>query len=344
MLMTEVGSLTRRGNQILLAVFLGAILPALIFSFFGGQQKRKNEQPTQPTQGNALQIPTTGQSVKPTQPQQPQEQFTIAVLMKDGSVEDMVLNDYLTAVVLREMPADFESEALKAQAVVARTYTLHKTAAPKHGQAVVCTDPGCCQGFCSQEEYLRLGGTEKDIKKVRQAVLQTDDLVITYGGRLIEATYFSCSGGKTEDAMAVWGTDVPYLQSTESPGEEGTAFYTDTVKFTASEFNRLLGGHLTGPAETWLEDVTYTKGGGVSTMTLCGKTFQGTDLRQMLGLRSTAFMLTAIGDSVTITTKGYGHRVGMSQYGADAMAVAGNNFVQILAHYYKGTALEVYAR
>ena len=104
MLMTEVGSLTRRGNQILLAVFLGAILPALIFSFFGGQQKRKNEQPTQPTQGNVLQIPTTGQSVKPTQPQQPQEQFTIAVLRKDVSVEDMVLNDYLTAVVLREMP------------------------------------------------------------------------------------------------------------------------------------------------------------------------------------------------------------------------------------------------
>lgn len=333
-----------RGNQILFAVFLGAILPMLIFSYFGGRQKRKNEQATQPTQSDVMQIPTTGQTVRPTQPPQPQERITVAVLMKDGSVEEMLLNDYLTNVVLREMPADFESEALKAQAVVARTYTLHKTTAPKHGQAVVCTDPGCCQGFCSQEEYLRNGGTEQDIKKVQQAVLQTDELVITYDGRLIEATYFSCSGGKTEDALAVWGTDVPYLQSTESPGEEGTAFYTDTVKFTAAEFNRLLGGHLTGPAETWLEEVTYTKGGGVSTMTLCGKTFQGTDLRQMLGLRSTAFMLTAIGDSVTITTKGYGHRVGMSQYGADAMAVAGSNFVQILAHYYKGTVLEVYAR
>lgn len=344
MLFVGVNILTKRGKQILLAVFLGAVLPTLLFSFWGRGLRQSVTETTQPPNPSTHLIATTDGDMLSTQPSEPISSMTISVLMRDGNVQQMSMDAYLTSVVLAEMYADFEMEALKAQAVVARTYTLYKLASPKHDVAAVCTDAGCCQGYCSLHEYLQAGGTQAQILRVQQAVEQTDMLVITYEGELIEATYFSCSGGKTEDALAVWGTDVPYLQSTDSPGEEGATYYTDTVAFDVSEFNRRLGNAMTGPSESWLEAVTYTKGGGVATMTLCGKTYLGTELRQLLGLRSTAFVLTAIGDTVIITTKGFGHRVGMSQYGAEAMAANGSDFRQILTHYYKSIAIEKYVQ
>ena len=164
--------------------------------------------------------------------------------------------------------------------------------------------------------------------------------MLTYQGKLIEATYFSCSGGRTEDALAVWGEDVPYLQSVESPGEEGAAHYVDTVSFTASEFCEKIGKELPGIPAEWIGTIRYTAGGGVETIYIGDEPYSGTQLRSMLNLRSTAFLITAAGDTVTITTKGYGHRVGMSQYGADAMAVQGCSYEEILAHYYPGTKLQ----
>ena len=171
-------------------------------------------------------------------------------------------------------------------------------------------------------------------------MLDTSGYVLTYQGELIEATYFSCSGGSTEDAVAVWGTDVPYLRATDSPGEENAAHYTDTVTFTPAEFANALSLELTGNPAGWLGKVTYTAGGGVDTMEIGGISFKGTALRKILNLRSTAFTMSAGENGITVTTKGYGHRVGMSQYGADAMAVAGSSFAEILAHYYRGTTLE----
>ena len=125
----------------------------------------------------------------------------------------------------------------------------------------------------------------------------------------------------------------------DSPGEENAAHYTDTVQFIGSEFAALLGINPKGAPSSWLGSVRYTAGGGVDTMTIGGKSFSGVMLRQKLGLRSTAFAISASGDTVTVTTKGFGHRVGMSQYGADAMAVQGSTYRQILAHYYPGTEL-----
>ena len=262
----------------------------------------------------------------------------ISVLLQDGSVMIMEMNDYLTCVVLQEMPANFELEALKAQAVVARTYTLRrKEYGGKHIDTAVCTESDCCQGFCLWDTYLDHGGKEEMAEKVKQAVEMTEDLVLVYNGELIDATYFSCSGGRTEDAKAVWGTEIPYLKATDSPGEEYANYYVDTTTFTAAEFMDKLDLELS--VEPQIGNILYTSGGGVDCITVNGTVFKGTEIRKKLGLRSTAFAIKIVANTVIITTKGFGHRVGMSQYGADAMALEGNTFPEILAHYYQGTQL-----
>lgn len=180
------------------------------------------------------------------------------------------------------------------------------------------------------------------LTKVSDAVNSTQNQVLTYNGRLIEATYFSCSGGRTEDAQAVWGTEIPYLQAVDSPGEEGATYFTDTVKYSAREFAALLGLVPSGSPASWLGAVTYTDGGGVDTMVIAGRVYKGTTLRQKLDLRSTVFSIVPAGNFVHIFTRGFGHRVGMSQYGAEAMAVSGSDYGQILAHYYPGAVLDTY--
>lgn len=263
---------------------------------------------------------------------QPPQQMTVA-LWDGGAVRQIPLNAYLTGVLLCEIPDSFHAEAKKAQAVVARTYALRRLGGNDKHPGVVCTDSSCCQGYSDPADY-------PDQEAVRQAemiVEATDHQVLTYDGALIDATYFSCSGGMTEDAVAVWGSDVPYLQAVESPGEESAAHYMDTKSFTKAELEALLGVKLTG--EKFIGSATYTVGGGVASVVIGGQTFRGTQLRSMLGLRSTAFEMEATDEAITFITKGYGHRVGMSQYGAQAMALQGSTYGQILAHYYQGTVL-----
>ncbi len=263
----------------------------------------------------------------------------LTVQNQAGNLQQLTLEEYLVGVVLAEMPASFETEALKAQAVVARTYTRKRMVSGKHEKAQVCMDSTCCQAYTGESDYLAQGGKEALVEKVRQAVTDTDGLVLCYGGRLIDATYFSCSGGATEDAVAVWGQEVPYLQSVESPGEEAAPRYSDTVTFSARDFAMALGLSASGDPADWFGQVTYTEGGGVDTLIIQGEAFRGTRLRSLLGLRSTCFSWKVTGDSIAITTRGYGHRVGMSQYGAQAMAQSGSTFQDILAHYYQGTEL-----
>lgn len=315
-------------KEIILAAFLGLILPALILRIF----ILTAEEVKEPENTESTSVTTS--SV------QEESDLTMFLRRSDGSVTEMDLDTYLIGVVLAEMPADFEAEALKAQAVVARTYTCKALATGgKHGDGSVCTDSTCCQGYISQTDYLAQGGEVSEFEKISDAVYTTSGYVLTYEGQLIEATYFSCSGGTTEDAVAVWGTDYPYLRATDSPGEENATHYSDTVTFTKEEFADKLGLSITGKPTSWLGYVTYTAGGGVATMEIGGKTYKGTEIRSLLGLRSTVFTMTAGESSISVTTKGYGHRVGMSQYGADAMAVSGSSYAQILAHYYQGTAL-----
>lgn len=263
----------------------------------------------------------------------------IMVLSPSGNVRQMRLGEYLAGVVLAEMPTDFADEALKAQAVVARTYTCKRMEHYKHGAAAVCMDSGCCQGFWDAEDYVNSGGSQEALDRIRNAVTSTDGLVLYYGGALIDATYFSCSGGFTEDAAAVWGQDVPYLQAVESPGEEDAPRYVSTVRYTPENFRLVTGCSGEGSPSGWFGTVRYTDGGGVESMEICGKTYSGTQLRRDLNLRSTLFSVRVEGDMIVIETKGFGHRVGMSQYGAQAMALEGSGFGEILKHYYTGTVL-----
>lgn len=262
------------------------------------------------------------------------------VRQEDDTVSQMDMDSYLVGVVLAEMPVSFEDEALEAQSGGCENLCPEGwETGGKHGDCSVCTRSECCQGYIGDEDYLSQGGTEEGLKKVRAAVAAASGWVLTYEGELIEATYFSCSGGSTEDAAAVWGTEFPYLQAVASPGEEKAVHYTDTVRFSAEAFQDALGVTLSGSPGGWFRDVTYTDGGGVDTIVIGGTSHKGTDLRSALGLRSTAFSISTTEDTVIITTRGYGHRVGMSQYGADAMAVTGSTCPEILAHYYPGTTL-----
>ena len=323
-------------KQVIASAFMGIIVPGMILGVAVGASRKRPSQ-------TVTSIETTQAVMTQSQYSAQTQRLYIPVEMKDGQVRQMDLEDYLVGVVLAEMPASFELEAHKAQAVVARTYALKRfKTGTKHDSGGVCTNSACCQAYRSPEDYLSDGGSEEDLNKIRSAVTATAGQVLLYDQELIEATYFSCSGGMTEDSLAVWGLDVPYLKATESPGEESAAYYTDTVYFTASEFRGKLGQNFPGAPTEWLGEQTRTDGGGVESMVIGGITYKGTTLRQLLGLRSTAFSMFADSGGITVQTRGFGHRVGMSQYGADAMAVSGSTYQQILAHYYAGTELAVY--
>ena len=307
------------------AVILGMIMPGVILQIVTFSAHRHIREPDQAQNFTQTQDPAV----------------YIPVLKSDGQVMELELETYITGVVLAEMPASFEPEALKAQSVVVRTYTLRaRDGKSKHDSAAVCTESSCCQAYRSPEDYVRSGGSEENVVKVRHAVTNTAGQVLTYKGELIEATYFSCSGGSTEDAVAVWGAEIPYLQAVSSPNEEKATYFTDSVSFTLEELTKRLEIEMTESLSDWFTDVTYTAGGGVDTIRIGGRKFAGTELRKLLNLRSTAFTITTEGDSVTFHTRGFGHRVGMSQYGADAMAAAGSDYREILDHYYQGTVLE----
>ncbi|MDD6023704.1 MAG: stage II sporulation protein D [Oscillospiraceae bacterium] len=258
-----------------------------------------------------------------------EELVTVTV---SGEEREMTMEDYLTGVLMGEMPASFQMEALKAQAVAARTYTMKRLASG----GTLSDDPSVCQAFISPEKAQEKLGSqwEQLLRKLRQAVTDTEGQVLTYDGDLISATYFSCSGGRTESAQAVWGGDVPYLISVESPGEEECADYETTKTMTREAVMDALMVDSLG-----VSDVTYTEGGGVDTMVIGGKTFSGRELRGLLGLKSTCFTMELTEKEAIFTVRGYGHRVGLSQEGAEAMALEGKDYREILQWYYPGTEL-----
>lgn len=289
--------------------------------------------------------PTTGDPVPETTlplPQPEPQPMVLTVLSGENS-RQMELETYITAVVLGEMPASFETDALRAQAVAARTYTLKRCIeGHRHGANTICTDYTCCQAYKDPSDYISEGGSPEAVEKVRQAVADTDGEVLVYDGSLIVATYFSCAGDATEDAVAVWGEDYPYLRSVDSPGEQDAVYYTDSKCFTPEQLTTALELPLEGAVESWFGQISYTSGGGVDTMVIGGKTFRGTQLRSLLELRSAAFTVSVENGQILFRTKGFGHRVGMSQYGANAMAKSGKDYRQILTHYYTGVRIVQY--
>ena len=261
------------------------------------------------------------------------------------TVEELPLNEYLTCVVLSETLPTFSPEALKAQAVAARTFTWKTAQTGKHPDADVCGDPACCQAYAAPEELRARFGEDFDDywQNAADAVAATDGEAVYYGGELIEAVYYSCSGGRSEPAVAVWGGDVPYLQAVESPGEEFSPTYAGVTAVPIPAFRRVLresaGVELPVFPEDWFGEVTYTDGGGVQTARVGGKDLAGTELRRWFSLPSTRFTMELSGPDVVFHTLGYGHRVGMSQYGAEAMARQGKTYREILKHYYTGVEI-----
>ncbi len=309
-------------KQVLQSIAMGLALPGLLLSL---AERNVEVQPYPPetTQQEEVRL---------------EESLYIPVVMPDGMLRVMELEEYVSRVVLGEMPANFDVEALKAQAVATRTYTLRRVERGDKHNGAVCTDYRCCQAYREPENYLAEGGKQERIDRLFDAVRQTHGQVLRYDGELISATYFASAGGSTEDACAVWGSSIPYLVPVSSPDDT----LSQSITFKPKEFQGMLGVRLSGKPTGWFGKTTYTAGGGVDKLEIGGKSYSGVKLRSLLGLRSTVFTVTATADKITFTTQGFGHRVGMSQYGAESMAVSGSEYAAILAHYYPGTSLEPY--
>ena len=275
----------------------------------------------------------------------------VRVKLADGTVATMAMDDYLWCVVAAEMPAAFEPEALKAQAVAARTYTYAKMerTTGTHPEADVCTDITCCQAYRTREDAAASWGTNAQMytDKIAAAVADTDGVAVLYEGSPIQAVFFSSADGRTVDAVEVWGNSVPYLTGVDSPEGEEVPNYHSTVTLTAEEFKSKLlakypGADLSGDPSGWFSHTVSNSAGGVSSVDVGGVTVSGQELRTLFSLRSTSFIVSAGAEGVTFSVTGYGHGVGMSQYGANALAQEGKSYEEILKWYYTGVEVEQY--
>ena len=295
--------------------------------------------------------------IEPSDPPAPGEwdsAYTLRVLQKDGTVEVMTMADYLWRVVAAEMPASFEEEALRAQAVCARTYSLWKQRAGLHKAdgADVCADSTCCQAYRSPEDAAQRWGEEDApayTAKITRAVADTDSYVLTYGGALIQAVFFSSANGSTADAAEVWGRSLPYLVPVDSPERDEVPNYRSAVTLTADDVRALvqgagLGCDLSGKPSVWFQNLKRSASGRVASVELGGVELSGGAARNLFSLRSASFDVAEEDGTFTFSVTGYGHGVGMSQYGANAMARAGSGWREILAHYYTGAELWTGAR
>ena len=271
---------------------------------------------------------------------------TLRVLDGD-TVTEMSFSDYLQGVLRAEMPASFQEDALRAQAVAARTYTYYKmSSGGNHGDtADICTDHTCCQAFLAKEKAAENWGknAERYEAKIENAVSATDGQVMLYGGTPILAVFHSSSAGETWNSGQVWAQDLPYLQSVSSPEGEGVPNYYSTVELTEAEFReKFLAARpeadLSGPASGWIRDPVMD-GVHVESVTIGGVSVSGPSVRSIFGLRSASFTAEAGDGKITFYVTGYGHGVGLSQYGANAMAEAGSTWREILEHYYTGVTI-----
>ncbi len=269
---------------------------------------------------------------------------------KTNEVEEVALDEYLCHVVSAEMPADFELEALKAQAVVARTYTIYKVENKKHDNADICDDSTCCQAWISKED--RLARWEENVresnwKRIEQCVNETKGKIITYENQPINAFFHSNSGGTTELPVNVWGggSDLPYLQVVETAGEEGYSQYASEIELSNDELISKLKEKYAdiqidfGNNEE-IKIIEYTDSNRVKTVKFGNHEISGVEARSIFGLKSTNFEIIKENDKIKFSVKGYGHGVGMSQTGADTMAKQGSNYEEIVHHFYVGVEIK----
>ncbi len=327
-----------------ISIFICFILPAILtkrevktFSQTNNIQEEQNQNIVENTSNNSNEYnyPKYG---------------TIKLLHKStGEVEDVPIDTYLCNVVSAEMPADYELEALKAQAVVARTYTIYKAQNPKHENADICDDSTCCQAWVSKEKRFERWEEQKresNWLKIEKAVNETAGKIVTYNGKPINAFFHANSGGITELPVNVWGgSSLPYLQVVETVGEEGYIQYSSEVILNKEELIEKLKTKYSDIQIDFnnnddIKILGFTDGNRVKTVKFGNHELSGVETRTILGLKSTNFEITKENDNIKFSVKGYGHGVGMSQTGADTMAKQGSNYEDIIKHFYKDVEIK----
>ena len=262
-----------------------------------------------------------------------------------NEVEKVDLDTYLYGVVSAEMPASFEEEALKAQAVVARTYTIYKIVNNdgKHGEADICDDSACCQAWISEEdrkEKWNEDERENNWNKIVNAVNSTRGKIITYNEEPINAFFHSNSGGETETPVNVWGgSDYPYLQTVATSGEDAYSQYSSEATFYKEEFEEKIKEvhsdfEIDFSNDDCIKIEEHTEGNRVKTIKIGNLELSGVEVRNIFGLRSANFKVTVEEENIKFEVTGYGHGVGMSQTGADSLAKEGKTYEDIIHHYY----------
>jgi len=280
---------------------------------------------------------------------EPQSQLKIKVYMMDiGKIVDMDLEEYILGVVAGEMPAGFHVEALKAQALAARTYTLLRMKAfggngcTMHPGADICTDSTNCQAYRNPKTV------KKDLNKLKKAVSDTAGEVIVFQGHLIDAVFFSTSGGKTENSEDIWSSKVPYLRSVMSQYEEQSPKLMTQKEIDINTFisyMKEIEPSIKLSKKNMKKQIAIMErsdGGSVMQIKVGNKVMKGTAIRQKLGLNSANFKIEYSLNKMIFTVLGYGHGIGMSQYGADGMARNGSDYKEIINHYYQGVDIVKY--
>ena len=281
---------------------------------------------------------------------------TMITLYTQGECREIDLQEYLTGVLAAEMSAGFPEEALKAQAVAARTYTFYKLhlyeeeqRPEAHHGADLCDDPGHCEAFSDLAvQAADLWGDSAAIyqQRLQAAVEATDGLILVYEEQPIAAVFCAAAGEKTEKAEDIWGNDLPYLICVDSPGGEDCSQYYGERVISQSEFVKIMQSNwpetnFSGQPTAWFRDSHRTEAGSIIDVLVGDVRLKGSEVRQALGLNSANFKVKVEGENLIFTTIGYGHGVGMSQYGARYFALDGYTYDQILSHYYPGTQLQL---
>lgn len=259
----------------------------------------------------------------------------VNVRRNNGNIEKYELEEYIIGVVGAEMPASFNKEALKAQSVVARTYALKSIKNNKQ-----LTSDNSTQNFKDNNELKKMWGINYKTyyNKIKSTVLETKGLYLSYNNDYVDAVYHSTSNGNTEDAVYVWGNSVPYLKSVSSEYDNTNKNYNITITLTYNEISNKLKNNI--DSNTKFNIISKTSGNRVKEIEINGTTYSGVEFRKLLNLRSADFSIENNGANVVISTNGYGHGVGMSQYGANGMANNGSSYRDILLHYYTGVSIK----
>ena len=264
----------------------------------------------------------------------------IVRVLRGNTVEKIKIEDYLVGVVSSEVPVSFEKEAIKAQAVAARTYAL-KQMENRKNEPYDVKDDTSSQVYKSNDELKKiwLSKYDENINKIKNAIKETKGEYLTYDNKIIYAFFFSTSNGKTEDNKDVFGQDLPYLKSVDSSFDETeTSNFIKEITIPLNEFYQKLGLEYNDNLN--ISNIELTSSDRIRNITINNTTFKGTSIRSKLSLRSTDFKIEKKDSNVVITTKGYGHGVGLSQYGANALAKQNKNYEEILKYYYQGTNIQ----